>query len=162
MRCNRKNILKKICLAVSLSSYLAIASAIGQSLNDTLRLYANENILKFKEKKLSLKGDGRTLWETDKTPINRIEILLSKTDSGDLIEVPIVIEYLNEKKNYAKLYIVINGQKYSVDLTCYLEYNSQYDKKKYFILPEGKIVNQVGHCDHYSHSSHYSHISSSP
>jgi hypothetical protein len=152
----RKNLLRQTVLTISLSSYLALTSTFAQNKTDTLKLYADKTILNFKGKKLGLNGGGLRLFEIGNNHTKSNSIILHRDNSKELVTVFIVIDYQNVNRSKAEFYIIIDGQKHYVDLSCYLEFNSKYDKKDYFVLKDGSLTTKYMHCDHYSHSSHYS------
>jgi len=154
--------LKMKCFAITLSSLIALSKADAQAQNDTLRLYANKQVINWKDKKLVLNGENLRLYEVDNSDSITNSIILSRVNAKDLIEVFVVIKYQNTLRDTAEYYIVINGEKHFVDLTCYLEFRSNADSQKYFLEASGAVLSKYFHCDHYSHSSHYSHFSSSP
>ena len=156
---NRKSLLRKTCLTIALGSYLALGSTIAQNKADTLKLYASKKILELKGKTLGLNGEGLRIFEIGNA--SRESIYLSRIGGKGLIEVFVVIDYLTNERRSANFYLSIDGQKHRIDLSCYLAFESKYDKQKHYVLSDGQITSKYMHCDHYSHASHRSHISSS-
>lgn len=151
--------LAKTCFAVALSSYAAIGTVYGKDTTDTIRFYASEEVFKLKGRQIFLSGRSLELYDEGK---NHIDIFLSKEPHEGLIEIQLVIQYLNiENVNFetreAEYYFIIGGEKQKVSLSALnnspILFTSHIDKRDYFLLPDGKIKKRYFHNDHYSHYS---------
>jgi hypothetical protein len=148
--------LRKKCFTVVLSSLTAISSLNAQTKSecDTIKLYADKRIIHWKGLNLDLHGELRKL--VIKSNSFKTGVDLSLKPINGLIEINFVIQYRNEDKKSADYYIIIDGEKHIVNLSCGFGFDSKYSNDYLYLYSNGSIDSKHYHCDHFSHASHYS------